>query len=144
MGGRPGGAGALWVLSALGVLRGGARASGAASLAPLPLGIGREHRGVRADTVDCWEVRKQNSSQWCSFIRTNPDCQIDGGFLDYLDGVFCVFPSTLLPLAVTLYAMWLLYLFIILGVTAEKFFCPNLSAISTNLRLSHNVAVSFQ
>ncbi|XP_019362241.1 PREDICTED: sodium/potassium/calcium exchanger 6, mitochondrial [Gavialis gangeticus] len=88
----------------------------------------------------CWEVRKQNSSQWCSFIHTNPDCQIDGGFLDYLDGVFCVFPSTLLPLAVTLYAMWLLYLFIILGVTAEKFFCPNLSAISTNLRLSHNVA----
>ncbi|XP_064583109.1 mitochondrial sodium/calcium exchanger protein isoform X2 [Zonotrichia leucophrys gambelii] len=37
-------------------------------------------------------------------------------------------------------ALWLLYLFIILGVTAEKFFCPNLSAISTNLKLSHNVA----
>uniref|UniRef100_A0A452GQ26 Sodium/calcium exchanger membrane region domain-containing protein n=1 Tax=Gopherus agassizii TaxID=38772 RepID=A0A452GQ26_9SAUR len=37
-------------------------------------------------------------------------------------------------------ALWLLYLFLILGVTAEKFFCPNLSAISTNLRLAHNVA----
>ncbi|NWH38371.1 NCLX protein, partial [Chloropsis hardwickii] len=89
----------------------------------------------------CWEVRKHNSSEWCHFIRSNPDCRLDGGFLDYLDGVFCVFPPRLLPLAVTLYALWLLYLFIILGVTAEKFFCPNLSAISTNLKLSHNVAV---
>ncbi|NXY56943.1 NCLX protein, partial [Callaeas wilsoni] len=88
----------------------------------------------------CWEVRKHNSSEWCHFIRSNPDCRLDGGFLDYLDGVFCVFPPRLLPLAVTLYALWLLYLFIILGVTAEKFFCPNLSAISTNLKLSHNVA----
>ncbi|NXB73007.1 NCLX protein, partial [Donacobius atricapilla] len=91
--------------------------------------------------LQCWEVRKHNSSEWCHFIRSNPDCQLDGGFLDYLNGVFCVFPPQLLPLAVTLYALWLLYLFIILGVTAEKFFCPNLSAISTNLKLSHNVAV---
>ncbi|NXF05710.1 NCLX protein, partial [Smithornis capensis] len=89
----------------------------------------------------CWEVRKHNSSEWCRFVRSNPDCRMDGGFLDYLSGIFCVFPPQLLPLAVTLYALWLLYLFIILGVTAEKFFCPNLSAISTNLKLSHNVAV---
>ncbi|KFO66041.1 hypothetical protein N302_04602, partial [Corvus brachyrhynchos] len=89
----------------------------------------------------CWEVRKHNSSEWCHFIWSNPDCRLDGGFLDYLNGVFCVFPPQLLPLAVTLYALWLLYLFIILSVTAEKFFCPNLSAISTNLKLSHNVAV---
>ncbi|XP_071619523.1 mitochondrial sodium/calcium exchanger protein [Heliangelus exortis] len=90
--------------------------------------------------LDCWEVRTHNSSEWCHFIRSNPDCRLEGGFLDYLQGVFCVFPPRLLPLAVTLYAFWLLYLFIILGVTAEKFFCPNLSAISTNLKLSHNVA----
>ncbi|NXE51012.1 NCLX protein, partial [Casuarius casuarius] len=90
----------------------------------------------------CWEVRKRNSSEWCRFVQTNPDCQLEGGFLDYLNGVFCVFPTRLLPLAVTLYACWLLYLFIILGVTAEKFFCPNLSAISTNLKLSHNVALT--
>ncbi|XP_047684816.1 mitochondrial sodium/calcium exchanger protein isoform X2 [Prionailurus viverrinus] len=37
-------------------------------------------------------------------------------------------------------AVWLLYLFLILGVTAAKFFCPNLSAICTLLKLSHNVA----
>ncbi|NWV01249.1 NCLX protein, partial [Upupa epops] len=89
----------------------------------------------------CREVRKHNSSERCHFIRSNPDCRLEGGFLDYLESVFCVFSPRLLPLAVTLYALWLLYLFIILGVTAEKFFCPNLSAISTTLKLSHNVAL---
>uniref|UniRef100_A0A8C0IRC0 Solute carrier family 8 member B1 n=1 Tax=Chelonoidis abingdonii TaxID=106734 RepID=A0A8C0IRC0_CHEAB len=79
-------------------------------------------------------VRTQNSSKWCHFIQTTPDCQMDSGFLNYLNGVFCVFPSGLLPLVVTLYVR------IIHG---EALFCPNLSAISTNLRLAHNVAVSF-
>ncbi|XP_025893214.1 mitochondrial sodium/calcium exchanger protein [Nothoprocta perdicaria] len=118
--------GRAWALSAAWLL---GRAVAAATDAP-----------AHGSSVDCWEVRRRNSSEWCRFIRTNPDCQLEGGFLDYLDGIFCAFPARLLPLAVTLYACWLLYLFVILGVTAEKFFCPNLSAISTNLKLSHNVA----
>ncbi|XP_034397278.1 mitochondrial sodium/calcium exchanger protein isoform X3 [Cyclopterus lumpus] len=36
--------------------------------------------------------------------------------------------------------IWLLCLFLILGLIASKFFCPNLSAISTSLHLTHNVA----
>ncbi|XP_030074231.1 mitochondrial sodium/calcium exchanger protein [Microcaecilia unicolor] len=90
--------------------------------------------------VDCREVRKLNDSERCFFIKNTPDCQEENGFLQYLDGVFCTFAPSLLPLAITLYALWLLYLFIILGLTAEKFFCPNLSAISTILKLAHNVA----
>ncbi|XP_068767599.1 mitochondrial sodium/calcium exchanger protein [Struthio camelus] len=123
-----GGDGGPWRAGSPALLDAGSRARGLADA----LGHGK--------AVDCWEVRKHNSSEWCRFVQTNPDCQLEGGFLDYLNGVFCVFPARLLPLAVTLYACWLLYLFIILGVTAEKFFCPNLSAISTNLKLSHNVA----
>ncbi|KAG8146208.1 hypothetical protein E2320_012585 [Naja naja] len=98
--------------------------------------------GIQSSTsnVDCREVGKQNQSDRCSFIRHNPNCKMDSGFLNYLNGVFCVFPAALQPLAITLYVLWLLYLFVILGVTAEKFFCPNLSAISTKLRLAHNVA----
>lgn len=90
--------------------------------------------------VDCRDVCGLNVSDRCAFIRTNPDCRSEGGYLDYLEGIFCHFHPSLLPLAITLYALWLLYLFLILGVTAEKFFCPNLSAISTMLKLSHNVA----
>ncbi|KAF6083020.1 solute carrier family 8 member B1 [Phyllostomus discolor] len=94
----------------------------------------------QAPVVDCRDVCSLNVSDRCNFIRTNPDCHSNGGYLDYLGGIFCHFPPNLLPLAVTLYGFWLLYLFLILGVTAEKFFCPNLSAISTTLKLSHNVA----
>ncbi|XP_039188426.1 mitochondrial sodium/calcium exchanger protein isoform X2 [Crotalus tigris] len=98
--------------------------------------------GIQSSTtnVDCREVGKQNQSDRCSFIRHNPNCKMDSGFLNYLNGIFCIFPAALQPLAITLYVVWLLYLFVILGVTAEKFFCPNLSAISTKLRLAHNVA----
>uniref|UniRef100_A0A8C9M3U8 Solute carrier family 8 member B1 n=1 Tax=Panthera tigris altaica TaxID=74533 RepID=A0A8C9M3U8_PANTA len=91
-------------------------------------------------TADCREVCGLNVSDRCDFIRTNPDCRSEGGYLNYLEGIFCHLPPNLLPLAVTLYAFWLLYLFLVLGVTAAKFFCPNLSAICTLLKLSHNVA----
>ncbi|ELW63717.1 Sodium/potassium/calcium exchanger 6 [Tupaia chinensis] len=96
--------------------------------------------GVR---TECRDVCGLNVSDRCSFIQTNPDCHNEGGYLDYLEGVFCHFSPGLLPLAIILYVFWLLYLFLILGVTAAKFFCPNLSAISITLKLSHNVAVSF-
>ncbi|KAM9054834.1 mitochondrial sodium/calcium exchanger protein isoform 3-T3 [Megaptera novaeangliae] len=94
----------------------------------------------QSPVIDCREVCGLNASNRCDFVRSNPDCRSEGGYLDYLEGIFCHFPPDLLPLAVTLYAFWLLYLFLILGVTAAKFFCPNLSAISTTLKLSHNVA----
>ncbi|XP_078010467.1 mitochondrial sodium/calcium exchanger protein isoform X6 [Phascolarctos cinereus] len=90
--------------------------------------------------MDCRKVRSLNDSESCVFVLTNPDCQRNGGYFDYLKGVFCFFPPDLLPLAVTLYVLWLFYLFLFLAVTAEKFFCPNLSAISITLKLSHNVA----
>ncbi|CAK6440383.1 unnamed protein product [Pipistrellus nathusii] len=70
--------------------------------------------------VDCRDVCGLNASDRCGFVRTNPDCRSEGGYLDYLEGIFCHFPPSLLPLAITLYALWLLYLFLILGVTAEK------------------------
>lgn len=90
--------------------------------------------------VDCRHVYSLNASDRCDFILANPDCHSDGGYLDYLKGIFCYFAPSLLLLTVTLYVLWLLYLFLVLGVTAAKFFCPNLSAIATTLKLSHNVA----
>ncbi|XP_068937698.1 mitochondrial sodium/calcium exchanger protein [Petaurus breviceps papuanus] len=90
--------------------------------------------------MDCRKVLTMNNSESCAFVQNNPDCQSDGGYVNYLKGIFCFFPLDLLPLAVTLYVLWLFYLFLFLAVTAEKFFCPNLSAISITLKLSHNVA----
>nr|XP_025745632.1 mitochondrial sodium/calcium exchanger protein isoform X2 [Callorhinus ursinus] len=104
--------------------------------------LGVNQTPMEDGSIQCREVCGLNVSDRCDFIRTTPDCHSQGGYLNYLEGIFCHFPPNLLPLAITLYAFWLLYLFLILGVTAAKFFCPNLSAISTVLKLSHNVAVS--
>ncbi|XP_056384750.1 mitochondrial sodium/calcium exchanger protein [Hyla sarda] len=105
-----------------------------------PLRWGLPHVNDTREEANCQEVGKLNSSLRCEFIRNTSDCSNNNGYVDYLDGAFCSFPPPLLPMAIFLYALWLLYLFIILAVTAEKFFCPNLSAISRTLRLSHNVA----
>ncbi|XP_061240932.1 mitochondrial sodium/calcium exchanger protein isoform X4 [Bos javanicus] len=131
-----------WVLSLLCVLQMVETVSGArAPSAGAHISSQFPAAGVsQTSVVDCREVCGLNASDRCAFVRTNPDCRSDGGYLDYLEGIFCHFPARLLPLAITLYAFWLLYLFLILGVTAAKFFCPNLSAISTTLKLSHNVA----
>ena len=51
----------------------------------------------------CREVCGLNASDRCAFVRTNPDCRSDGGYVDYLEGIFCHFPARLLPLAITLH-----------------------------------------
>ncbi|KAG2471108.1 mitochondrial sodium/calcium exchanger protein isoform X3 [Polypterus senegalus] len=83
---------------------------------------------------------KCNASEQCWFVKHVKDCKNNDGFIDYLQGAFCTFPHHLLPLAVILYICWLLLLFLMLGVTASNFFCPNLAAISSSLKLTHNVA----
>uniref|UniRef100_A0A8C2QHE2 Mitochondrial sodium/calcium exchanger protein n=1 Tax=Cricetulus griseus TaxID=10029 RepID=A0A8C2QHE2_CRIGR len=76
-------------------------------------------QGVNGTAMaDCRAVCGLNTSDRCDFVRMNPDCHSEGGYLDYLEGIFCHFPPNLLPLAITLYVFWLLYLFLILGVTA--------------------------
>ncbi|XP_048841688.1 LOW QUALITY PROTEIN: mitochondrial sodium/calcium exchanger protein-like [Brienomyrus brachyistius] len=95
---------------------------------------------LKEPTEECHLVMRLNESQRCFFIRNTPDCNQDGGFLNYLETAFCLFPTNLLPLAIFFYVLWLLFLFIVLGLTASKFFCPNLSAISATLKLTHNVA----
>ncbi|XP_053324935.1 mitochondrial sodium/calcium exchanger protein [Spea bombifrons] len=99
-----------------------------------------QHDNSITEDVDCRDVGKLNASLRCAFVRTTPDCNDTDGYISYLEGAFCTFAPPLFPLVIILYVLWLLYLFIILAVTAEKFFCPNLSAISRSLRLSHNVA----
>uniref|UniRef100_A0A8C9Q9Z9 Solute carrier family 8 member B1 n=1 Tax=Spermophilus dauricus TaxID=99837 RepID=A0A8C9Q9Z9_SPEDA len=53
--------------------------------------------------ADCRDVCGLNASDRCDFVRATPDCRSGGGYLDYLEGIFCHFPPSLLPLAVTLY-----------------------------------------
>lgn len=53
--------------------------------------------------LDCRAVCGLNTSDRCDFVRRNPDCRSEAGYLDYLEGIFCYFTPNLLPLAITLY-----------------------------------------
>ncbi|XP_010894649.1 mitochondrial sodium/calcium exchanger protein isoform X2 [Esox lucius] len=88
----------------------------------------------------CDVVMNLSASQRCTFVKNTPDCRMEDGFINYLQLAFCLLPPNLTPLTITFCIIWLFFLFIGLGVTASKFFCPNLSAISSTLRLTHNVA----
>lgn len=94
----------------------------------------------RSSTDQCDIVMNLSAADRCAFVKNTPDCQIEDGFISYLEVAFCLLPPNLTPLTITFCIIWLLILFVILGLTASKFFCPNLSAISTSLHLTHNVA----
>lgn len=95
---------------------------------------------VRSKNDECDHVMNHTATERCTFVRNTPDCDMGDGFINYLDVAFCLLPPYLAPLTITLCIIWLFFLFVILGLTASKFFCPNLSAISCSLHLTHNVA----
>ncbi|KAI7814939.1 putative sodium/potassium/calcium exchanger 6, partial [Triplophysa rosa] len=95
---------------------------------------------LNSDGDECDMVMNLSASQRCEFVKNTPDCVSDEGFINYPWITFCLFLSNLLPLVITLYVLWLFVLFLVLGLIASDFFCPNLSAISSTLRLTHNVA----
>ncbi|XP_028314152.1 mitochondrial sodium/calcium exchanger protein isoform X2 [Gouania willdenowi] len=89
---------------------------------------------------ECDIVMNQTAAERCAFVRSTEDCKMQDGFINYLDVAFCLLPPNLAMLTISLCVVWLFFLFVILGLTASKFFCPNLSAISCSLHLTHNVA----
>ncbi|XP_037114187.1 mitochondrial sodium/calcium exchanger protein isoform X2 [Syngnathus acus] len=89
---------------------------------------------------ECDHVMNINATDRCAFVKSTPDCSMEDGFVKYLQVAFCLLPPDLTPLSVILCIIWLFFMFAILGLIASKYFCPNLSAISTSLHLTHNVA----
>lgn len=83
--------------------------------------------------ADCKEVHQFNDS-WakCEFVKNNSNCQDSDGYLNYVEILYCDFSHVYL--ALILYALWLLVLFIGLGATADDYFCPNLAIISKTCR----------
>ncbi|XP_069134964.1 mitochondrial sodium/calcium exchanger protein-like [Argopecten irradians] len=94
------------------------------------------------DDVECREVLNKKADERCDFVKQTDDCQIDEGFLDYTQFVYCDFGhgKHIEVLAMIILFLWWIFLFIGLAVTADDFFCPALSVISETMHLSHNVA----
>ncbi|XP_077995463.1 mitochondrial sodium/calcium exchanger protein-like [Glandiceps talaboti] len=97
--------------------------------------------GEDTDDVECRDFHQLNTTDGkCWFIRNTSDCDSDDGFINYLEFVYCDFSSHLVPLAFVILFVWLIFLFVALGTTAEDYFCPALTVISHTLKLSQNIA----
>ncbi|XP_067120614.1 mitochondrial sodium/calcium exchanger protein-like [Centruroides vittatus] len=88
----------------------------------------------------CRDVNGINGSQRCNFVRTTLDCRSTIGYIDYTAYMYCSFGDEGATIAVGLSVLWLLLLFIGLGMTANDFLCPALFVISKTLKMSQNVA----
>uniref|UniRef100_A0A8D0APU9 Solute carrier family 8 member B1 n=1 Tax=Sander lucioperca TaxID=283035 RepID=A0A8D0APU9_SANLU len=86
----------------------------------------------------CDLVMNLSAADRCAFVKNTPDCKMEDGFINYLQVAFCLLPPNLTPLTITLCVRCVtLISFFSLFLPS---FCPNLSAISTSLHLTHNVA----
>ena len=85
------------------------------------------------DPDSCSYVHFVNESSRCEFVTSNEDCNSDSGFLPYMTFVYCDLGS-LPAVAITILGLWLLVLFVTLGISADDFFCPNLAKIAKTLK----------
>uniref|UniRef100_A0A669BIH7 Solute carrier family 8 member B1 n=1 Tax=Oreochromis niloticus TaxID=8128 RepID=A0A669BIH7_ORENI len=85
----------------------------------------------------CDLVMNYSVADRCAFVKKTPDCSMEDGFINYLELAFCLLPPNLTPLTIFLCIIGLYFFFFPPSLSS---FCPNLSAISSSLRLTHNVA----
>ena len=86
---------------------------------------------------ECKHVHDFNGTiAQCDFVQNNEHCNDTDGYFNYVEILYCDFGGTLAPLAIFIYALWLIVLFIGLGESADSYFCPNLAIISKTLRYS--------
>jgi len=75
----------------------------------------------------------------CMYVTCVDGCLPEEGFVNYFKLPFCSFRGSLAA-ATPLLVLWLLILFLALGLVADNFFCPCLASMSDTLGLSQNVA----
>ena len=52
--------------------------------------------------VQCDLVMNVSAADRCAFVKNTPDCNLEDGFLNYLNLAFCLLPPNLTPLTITL------------------------------------------
>ncbi|GIY49436.1 hypothetical protein CEXT_783091, partial [Caerostris extrusa] len=69
----------------------------------------------------------------CDFYLNTESCHGSDGKLDYMSFIFCYLQPQNSWAGITLCVIWLLLLFIGLGVTADDFLCPSLVVITKDI-----------
>ncbi|KCV68732.1 hypothetical protein H696_05018 [Fonticula alba] len=108
-------------------------ASHAVTLAARSLASGSEASSSAALT--CRDVVNLPNS--CDLVMEY--CSSGSSIFDYFHLHYCAL-SNAAWFSIIIQVLWLLYLFVALGVAAESFFCQSLNVISSDLKLSENVA----
>lgn len=110
----------------------------------------------------CGIVQTLDHSERCEFVTSTKDCKEDINYVDYLNCIYCQIGESsenAYIAGVFLMCIWCIYLFLLLGTTADKLydapfhpeinnlesncrssFCPALAVLSKILRMSENLA----
>lgn len=87
---------------------------------------------------ECSNVRHIPRTEQCEFVKQH--CSEDENtFIDYMQVYYCS-KYTHRPFLLIMLLMWLLTLFMTLGIAASDFLCPNLGTISSLLGMSESLA----
>ncbi|KAG7212908.1 hypothetical protein KM043_002258 [Ampulex compressa] len=103
---------------------------------------GPKHGSLPIREDDCSYVWRVTPEDRCKWVKDTEDCVSDS-VIQYTQLLFCSFGtenSVLFACGLILLVAWLLYLFLILGSTADNFFCPSLAVIAAVMRLSESIA----
>ncbi|CAN7997202.1 unnamed protein product [Ixodes hexagonus] len=88
---------------------------------------------------DCERVHSLNgTAEQCGFVERTADCHVDEAWLAYTTFAYCWPGAPALPLSAAV--LWVVLLFLVLGITADDFLCPALVVMSRTLRLSDSMA----
>ncbi|XP_054708202.1 mitochondrial sodium/calcium exchanger protein-like [Uloborus diversus] len=92
------------------------------------------------NATECLDVNKVATECRCNFVTNVSDCNPTMGYIDYTQHMYCLYGPDGVTAVVGMSVVWLLLLFVGLGITANDFLCPSLFIISKTLRMSQNVA----
>uniref|UniRef100_A0A182LX58 Sodium/calcium exchanger membrane region domain-containing protein n=1 Tax=Anopheles culicifacies TaxID=139723 RepID=A0A182LX58_9DIPT len=92
---------------------------------------------------DCSYLHMLPVEEQCEFVETTEACAESEYYFNYVGYLYCTIGSDseyLFNLGFVLLLCICVYYFVILGTTADKFFCPTLAAIAKALNISEALA----
>uniref|UniRef100_A0A182WJH8 Sodium/calcium exchanger membrane region domain-containing protein n=1 Tax=Anopheles minimus TaxID=112268 RepID=A0A182WJH8_9DIPT len=92
---------------------------------------------------DCSYLHMLPVEEQCEFVQTTEACAESEYYFNYVGFLYCTIGSDseyLFDLGFVLLLCICVYYFVVLGTTADKFFCPTLAAIAKALNISEALA----
>ncbi|XP_058066257.1 putative sodium/calcium exchanger 7 [Anopheles bellator] len=92
---------------------------------------------------DCAYLHKLDVTEQCAFVESAEACAESRFYFNYIRFLYCTIGSDhyfLFALGFIFLMLVCVYYFVILGTTADQFFCPTLATIAKSLNISESLA----